>query len=83
MINKMAESGAVYGMEVEEGRPTTNCSLHVEETEKKTPMHSCTTLETWPSAVLNTGAREINDASVVGARYFVTLIYKALGHVSA
>lgn len=48
-----------------------------------TPMRSRTTLESRLGAVLHIAFAETNVPSVNGAKYFVTFIDKASGHVSA
>lgn len=59
-IKKMAESGALHGMEMAEDRSTNKCSAFVDRTMTNTTIRSHTTLETRPGIVLQTGAVRMN-----------------------
>lgn len=82
-VNKMTQSGFVYGLQTVEARSTKICSSHLQGTMTKTPMRSQTTLEARPSAVLHTYIAEINVLSVCGAIFFVIFIDKASRYVKA
>lgn len=82
-ITEMAQRSSVHGLEIVEVLSTINFLPCVEGTMANMPMHSRTTLESWPVVVLHTNVAEENVLSVVAAKYFVASINKASWYVRA
>lgn len=77
----MADKDVVRDMDIRQHSVLDDCSPCIEETMTKTPALLRTHVETIPGEVIDTDVAAMNVQFMGGARYFVTFIDEASGHV--